>query len=191
MSLLPEPSGMSGCLTCPNTRCCQTFEPSLTLADLKRLTSFGLSVREVARLKPGLPDELGPMGISLGQHARFELVLATSREERGKACFFYLALDGARGRCGIYSQRPMQCRLFPSAATPLGVFVQTPETICPPHAFEQARADLAVLGVLHRQHAREQLQWQDLLAQWNLQPQDEAAFWRWLSQQLEACPPSP
>lgn len=178
---LPEPRSRTGCSTCPTSRCCVAFDPELTGFDLLRLTSLGLSVDDIAELRPTRADQAGPDAIFLGDLCAWDLrlrrtgaatvappVFVTVSDPMldPRRCGFLVTLGG-RSRCGVYASRPMVCRLFPSAMTPLGVFVDTPETICPPGAFAQERSDLATLTILHRLAALERDAFRVFLVAWN------------------------
>ena len=175
---LPEPRSSTGCATCPTSRCCVAFDPELTGFDLIRLMSLGLAVDDIAELRPTRADQAGEDAIMLGDLCAWDLRLRRTGEALQATRDFpdprldprrcgFLVTFGGRSRCGVYGSRPMACRLFPSAMTPLGIFVDTPEAICPPNAFSQERSDLATLAVLHRRAALERDAFRLFLVAWN------------------------
>lgn len=180
MTPLPEPRSHTGCPTCTTARCCVAFDPELTGSDLLRLLSFGLEVDDVAELRPTHATQAGPDAIHLGDACAWDLRLRRTGAPLPRPdttwpdpaldprrCGFLMTFGAGRSRCGVYAQRPMACRLFPSAMTPLGVFVATPEVICPPGAFAQERSDLATLTTLHRLARLERDAFRFFLAAWN------------------------
>lgn len=158
---LPEPRSVTGCATCTTARCCLAFDPELTVHDVARLLALGLDVEDFVALRPTRRDQAGEDALLDEEERSFELRLKqtgdrkrpedgpTDAAEDPRRCGFLVTLGRGVSRCGVYEARPMVCRLFPSARTALGVFVATPEAICPPGAFAQERADLATLGLLY------------------------------------------
>lgn len=178
---LPEPRSHTGCPTCTTARCCVAFDPELTGHDLVRLMSLGLGHDDIAELRPTRLDQAGPDALLGPDGCAWDLRLkrtgATTLapptgwpdpRDDPRRCGFLVALGGA-ARCGVYTTRPMACRLFPSASTSFGIFVTTPEAICPPDAFAQERADLKTLGVLHRLAAQERAAFRWFAEGWNAQ----------------------
>lgn len=175
---LPEPRSHTGCPTCTTARCCVAFDPELTGHDLVRLMSLGLAADDIAELRPTRLDQAGADALLGPDESAWDLRLRRTGaallpptgwpdpREDPRRCGFLVALGGA-ARCGVYTTRPMACRLFPSAKTSLGIFVATPEAICPPNAFAQERADLTTLSLLHRVAAAEREAYHCFTASWN------------------------
>lgn len=171
LSGLPEPRSVSGCDTCTTARCCTTFEPELTGADVVRLCDgLGVAPREVAQLKPVRADQAGPDGIRFGREPTAGTWDLRLRSLGDKRCVW---LD-ARRRCAAYAHRPLACRLFPSELTATGVRVWTPEAICPPAAWDEERADLTTLELLHRVGRAERERFRAFVARWNAQAHEAA-----------------
>lgn len=176
---LPEPKSKSGCDTCTTSRCCVMFDPELTGADVLRLVdAIGLEPRDIAYLKPTRRDQAGPDAIHLGDDCAWDLRLRRTAALAGtqgpggsKRCGFLVDLTHddlpPASRCGVYADRPLVCRLFPSDLTTFGVMVGTPEAVCPPQAWSQERADLVTLHRLHLIARAERERFRAFLAAWN------------------------
>ncbi len=177
---LPEASSSSGCSTCTTSRCCVMFDPEITGADLLRLMhGVGLEPRDIAELKPTRKDQAGDDAIHLGDERAWDLRLRRTAALAGfrgpggaRRCGFLVDLTHpelpAASRCGVYAERPMVCRLFPSDLTAFGVMVGTPEAVCPPQAWSQERADLVTLHQLHLLARVERERYRVFVAQWNV-----------------------
>jgi Fe-S-cluster containining protein len=184
---LPEPRSHSGCPTCVTARCCVVFDPEVTGHDLVRLMSLGLQPEDVADLRPTRLDQAGADALLGPDGCAWDLRLKPHKSDAAppdgyaapgedpRRCSLLMPLPQA-ARCGVYAVRPMACRLFPSAMTSLGVFVATPEAICPPHAFAQERADLPTLTILHRLAATEREAFRFFAAGWNHQEKSRRAL---------------
>lgn len=176
---IPEPRSSSGCATCTTARCCVVFDPDLTGADLLRLVDgLGLEPRDVASLRPTRGDQAGPDGVVIGASGVWDLRLRRTAALAGfrgpggaRRCGFLVDLTHpelpAASRCGVYAERPMVCRLFPSDLTSFGVMVGTPEAVCPPQAWSQERADLPTLHTLHLLARVERERFRAFVADWN------------------------
>lgn len=176
---LPEPKSSSGCATCTTARCCVVFDPDLTGADLVRLVDgLGLEPRDVASLRPTRGDQAGPDGVVIGPSGVWDLRLRRTAALAGfrgpggaRRCGFLVDLSHPElpnaSRCGVYANRPMVCRLFPSDLTAFGVMVGTPEAVCPPQAWSQERADLPTLHTLHLLARVERERFRAFVADWN------------------------
>jgi len=175
MTPLPEPRSHTGCITCRTARCCVVFDPELTGADLLRILSLGLRTEDVAELRPVRADLAGPDAIHLGDACAWDLRLrrtsspATSSDPTldPRRCGFLVTLGDGHARCGIYAERPLVCRLFPSDLTRFGVMILTPENICPPDAFAPERTDLSTLHHLHLVARAERADFRFFLSGWN------------------------
>jgi Fe-S-cluster containining protein len=177
VNALPEPRSHTGCATCRTSRCCVVFDPELTGSDLLRILSLGLRVEDVADLRPVRADLAGPDAIHLGDACAFDLRLRRTSSPRTSStdptldprrCGFLVTLGDGRARCGIYAERPLVCRLFPSELTRFGVMVLTPESVCPPDAFAQERSDLSTLHALHLIAETERAAFRFFLLGWNV-----------------------
>ncbi len=176
LTTLPEPRSVTGCTTCRTARCCVVFDPELTGADLLRILSLGLRPEDVAELRPVRADLAGPDAIHLGDACAFDLRLRRTSSPHTsltdptldpRRCGFLVTFGEGYARCGIYAQRPLVCRLFPSDLTRFGVMILTPESICPPDAFSQERSDLSTLHQLHLIARAERSAFRFFLAAWN------------------------
>lgn len=172
----------SPCDACVTSRCCIVFDPELTCADLHRLCrARGLAPEEVATVAPVRADEAGPDAIRFDDSpCAWELRLARTRTARGnggrRRCQFLvdLGLDATSGdparqvnRCGVYRDRPMLCRLYPSDKTPFGLMVGSPRRVCPPGAWSALKADVPDLLATHEQAAAERALHRVFIGRWN------------------------
>lgn len=100
------------CTGCGN--CCRDLRVPLTDADVRRLTdATGRAASEfVAWLPTSEVDLIGEPGslVLLDSHAGHALLVLA---QRAGACVFL----GSDQRCGVYSARPGNCRLYPFAAS--------------------------------------------------------------------------
>ncbi len=169
----------SPCATCPTARCCTSFDPELTSADVARLVAqLGLAPEHFATLAPVRADAIGPDGVRLGGPETRELRLARTPAPKGEGgarrCVFLLHLGPGLNRCGVHEVRPALCRLYPSDATRFGVMVGTPLEICPPGAWSPERVDLRPLRAAHAAAALERARWRVFLEVWCSGPHQRA-----------------
>jgi Fe-S-cluster containining protein len=172
----------SPCDACETSRCCIVFDPELTCADLHRLCrARGLAPEEVATVAPVRADEAGPDAIRFDDTpCTWELRLARTRTARGnggrRRCQFLVDLgrEAAPGeparqvnRCGVYQDRPMMCRLYPTDRTPFGLMVGSPRRVCPPGAWSALKADVPGLLATHARADTERALHRLFLARWN------------------------
>ena len=160
------------CARCTAARCCTVFDPELTGPDLVRIaTGTGLSPAAFAVLAPVRADLAGPDGLRFGTDATWEMRLTRTPTPRGEGgarrCVFLLHLGEGINRCGIYAERPMVCRTYPTDMTRFGVMVGNPPDICPPGEWAQERVDLRPFAAIHRAAAAERARWRAFLALWN------------------------
>jgi Fe-S-cluster containining protein len=160
------------CARCTTARCCTVFDPELTGPDLVRIArGTGLEPLRFAVLAPVRADLAGPDGLRLGSDATWEMRLARTPDPRGEGgarrCVFLMHLGTGLNRCGIYAERPMVCRTYPTDLTRFGVMVGNPPDICPPGEWAQERVDLRPFAAIHRQAAAERSRWRAFLASWN------------------------
>ena len=168
---VPEPATRSGCDRCHTARCCVRFDPELTGFDVVRLVaSRGLAPREFARLRPAHGEQAGADGVRLGPSPEvWLLTLASAGAPRdgGRPCVLLVLAPDAVPRCGVYADRPLRCRTFPTELAPWGVEVETPEAICPPNAWSADRTDLATTRLVHLRARVELAVHHAFLAHWN------------------------
>jgi Fe-S-cluster containining protein len=180
---LPEADSRSGCATCATARCCVIFDPEMTGHDLHRLVrGLGLEAADVCELKPTHGGQAGEDGIRLGDDQVWDLRLRRTGARAGftgpggrKRCGLLMDLSAEEAglpgaaRCGVYRERPLVCRLFPSDLTSFGVMVGSPIGVCPPDAWAQERADLVTLRTLHLIARRERAIFRAFVSRWNTQ----------------------
>jgi Fe-S-cluster containining protein len=63
------------------------------------------------------PLEMLPLALSFYDQGRAEEILESLQQYSGFSCFHFVrhSLDGTRGQCGVYQQRPSLCRMFGAA----------------------------------------------------------------------------
>ena len=134
----------SPCSSCTR-RCCSEYTVSVTGYDAWLLAT--VLHLPLDSFLVSIPGEAGnPRGFTLEPGgARYEIALDKVGEYRkGDPCVFWIDLANGRGRCGIYSVRPLVCQTYPAYLDDDCVALRE-DVLCPPGAWQLAGLDLARL----------------------------------------------
>ncbi|HEX5635274.1 MAG TPA: YkgJ family cysteine cluster protein [Gemmatimonadales bacterium] len=109
--LLVKDRSLDPCRTCAGT-CCQFIVQLSAVEAVRMALTLSLPLEDIVEAMPYEPDTAGQRGYHAIATDAGKVMLVLRRAGEARACVLRYSV-GARGRCGAYSVRPGQCRMYP------------------------------------------------------------------------------